>query len=111
MCQPIKLSSSSCVFPAIYLGFTFFGEIFAYMTILNPTIEVVTFRVHGWCMLGGFLWLAFTCLGHECQDLLSPALECMCAQTRPWFIVSSERVVELAKKIRPQDTHCMLLRS
>ena len=25
-----------------------------------------------WCMLGVFLLLAFTRLGHECQDLLSP---------------------------------------
>ena len=39
---------------------------------LNPTIEVVTFRLHGWCMLGVvFLLPAFTCLWHECQDLLS----------------------------------------
>ena len=38
----------------------------------NPTIEVVKFHLRGWCMLGVFLLLAFTCLGHECQDLLSP---------------------------------------
>ena len=38
----------------------------------NPTIEVVTFRLHGWCMLVMFLLPAFTGLGHECQDLLSP---------------------------------------
>ena len=57
----------------------------------NPTIEVVTVCLHGWCMLGVFLLPAFTCLGHECQDLLS-AMACMCAQTRPWFILSSERV-------------------
>ena len=37
----------------------------------NPAIEVVTFRLHGWCMLGVFLWPAFTCPGHECHDLLS----------------------------------------
>ena len=43
-------------------------------------------------MLGVFLLLAFTRQGHECQDLLSPAMECMCAQTRPRFIRSSERV-------------------
>ena len=50
----------------------FFGEIFAYVTVFffTPTVEVVAFRVHGWCMLGVFLLLAFTCLGHECQDLL-----------------------------------------
>ena len=39
---------------------------------LNPTFEVVTFRLCGRCMLGVFLLLAFTCLGHECQDLLGP---------------------------------------
>ena len=38
----------------------------------NPTIEVVTFCLHGWCMLGVFLLSAFTNQWHECQDLLSP---------------------------------------
>ena len=33
---------------------------------------VVTFHLRGWCMLGVFLLPAFTHLGHECQDLLSP---------------------------------------
>ena len=42
------------------------------MTVFNPTIEVVTFCLSGWCMLGVFLLLAFTRLGHEHQDLLSP---------------------------------------
>ena len=35
-------------------------------------MEVVTFRLRGWCMLGVFFLPAFTRLGHECQDLLSP---------------------------------------
>ena len=35
----------------------------------NPTIEVVKFRLRGWCVLGVFLLLAFILLGH---DLLSP---------------------------------------
>ena len=78
-------SSSSSASPTIFLGFTFFGEIFAYVTVfccccycfvflffLNPTTEVVTFRLRGWCMLEVFLLPAFTRLGHECQDLLSP---------------------------------------
>ena len=34
--------------PAISLGFTILGEIFAYVTVFNPTIEVVTFRLRGW---------------------------------------------------------------
>ena len=39
---------------------------------LNPTIEVVTFRLYGWCMLDVFLLSALNHLGHECQHLLSP---------------------------------------
>ena len=76
--------------PQLYLwGSPLLGEIFAYVTVFNPTIKIVTFRLHGWCVLGVFLLPAFTRLGHERQDLLSP---CMCAQTRPQFILSSERV-------------------
>ena len=44
---------------------------FAYVTVLNPTIEVVTFCLHRWCMLSVFLLPAFTNLAHKCQDLLS----------------------------------------
>ena len=54
--------------PAVSLGFTILGEIFAYVAIFNATIEVVTFCLHGWCMLGVFLLPVFTCLGHECKD-------------------------------------------
>ena len=44
-----------------------------YVTVsFNPTTEVDTFRLRGWCILGVFLLPAFTRLGHECQDLLSP---------------------------------------
>ena len=35
----------------------------------NPIIEVVTFCLCGWSMLGVFLLLAFTHLGHECWDI------------------------------------------
>ena len=90
-----KLTSSSA-FPATSPGFTILGEICAYVTVcffFNPTIEVVTFHFRGWCMLDVFLLPAFTRLGHECHNLLSPeCMECMCAQTRPWFMLSSERV-------------------
>ena len=41
----------------------------------NPTIKVVTFRLRGRCVLGVYLLPAFTHLGHECQDLLSPCDE------------------------------------
>ena len=68
-------SFASSLFPAISLGFTIFGKMFAYVTppfFFNPTTdmtEVVKFRPHGWYMLGVFLFLAFTHLGRECQDL------------------------------------------
>ena len=58
----------------------------------NPTIEVVTFCLHGWCMLGVFLLLAFAPLGHECQDFLALVMECMCTQTRLQFVLASEIV-------------------
>ena len=63
--------------PAISLGFTTFGWDFCVCDrfFFNPTIEVVTFRLCGWCMLGMFLLPAFTRLGHERQDLLSPCDE------------------------------------
>ena len=68
---PCTLSSSSA-FPAKSLGFTIFGEVFAHETIFfNPTKGVVTFCLHGLCILGVFLLLAFTRLGQECQDRLS----------------------------------------
>ena len=44
--------------PAMSLGFTILGEIFVYVTVFfffNPTIEVVTFRLRGLCMLGVFV--------------------------------------------------------
>ena len=62
--------------PAISLGFTTYGWDFLRMwPFFNPTIKVVTFRLRGWCVLGVFLLLAFTRLGHERQDLLSPCDE------------------------------------
>ena len=49
-----NVCSSSSAFPAISLRFTLLGEIFAYVTVFDPTIEVVTFGLRGWCMLGVF---------------------------------------------------------
>ena len=60
------------------LGFTIFGEIFAYVTffiiiiIFYSAIEGITFRLHAQHMHGAFLLPAFTRLGHDCQDLLGP---------------------------------------
>ena len=45
-------------------------------------------------MPGVFLLPAFIHLGHEYQDLLSPCDGMHVAQTRPGFILSSERVLE-----------------
>ena len=62
-------SSSSSAFPSCIPGVHHFGR--DWWPLFNPTIEVVTFCPRGWCMLGVCLLLAFTHLGHECQDLLS----------------------------------------
>ena len=66
------------------------------MTVLyfNPTIEVATICLREWYMVGVFLLLAFTRLGHECQDLLSSCDECLYAQTGSQFILSPERLLE-----------------
>ena len=96
-----RSTSSSSGFQAIGLGFTilffFFkvglggggGVVRVCDRFFNSTIEVVTFRLRGWCMLGVFLLLAFPRLGHGCQDLLS-----LCYGmhvTRPRFVLTSER--------------------
>ena len=52
------------------LGVPFFMRFLRIWPFFSQTIEVVC--LHRWCMLGVILWLAFTRLGHECQDLLSP---------------------------------------
>ena len=93
-----KFSSSSCASLAMSLGWVFsrirlFFFIFFFFT---PTIEVVTFHLRGWCMLGVFLSPAFTRLGHEMMNVRVfwvRLMEYMYAQTRPWFLLSSERVL------------------
>ena len=63
-------------FPSYISGVHHFGVRFLRMwPFFNPTIKVVTFRLRGWCVLGVFLLPAFTRLGHERQDLLSPCDE------------------------------------
>ena len=60
-----------CV-PQLHLwGSPFWVRFLCMWPFFNPTIEVVTFRLCGWCMLGVFLLPAFTHLGQERQDLLS----------------------------------------
>ena len=63
-------------FPSYTSGVHHFWVRFLRMWLFfNPTIKVVTFRLRGWCVLGVFLLPAFTRLGHERQDLLSPCDE------------------------------------
>ena len=64
-----------CVPQLCLWGSPLLGEIFAYVTVFNQTIKVVTFRLRGWCVLGVFLLPSFTRVGHERQDLLSPCDE------------------------------------
>ena len=96
-------SSSSSAFPTISLGLTILDEIFVHVIIFNSTIEVVTFRLHGWCMLGVFLLLAFTHLGHECQNLFV-GWNRMCAQIRPWFILIQKSIgwMKSAPRLTPR---------
>ena len=72
----IQLRIKSVIFffciPSYISGVHNFGwDFYICGPFFNPTIEVVTFHLHGWCMLRVFLLPAFTHLGHECQDLLS----------------------------------------
>ena len=63
-------------FPGYISGVHHFWVRFLRMwPFFNPTIKVVKFRLRGWCVLGVFLLPAFTRLGHERQDLLSPCDE------------------------------------
>ena len=65
-----------CAFSSYISGVHHFWVRFLRMwPFFNPTIKVVTFRLRGWCVLGVFLLPAFTRLGHERQDLLSPCDE------------------------------------
>ena len=63
--------SSSSAFPATSKEYNFFGEIFAHVIVFRPAIQVLILPLRGWCMQGVFLLLAFTHLGHECQDFNS----------------------------------------
>ena len=66
----VLISSSSSAFQARSLGVHHLMVRFLHRRpfFFNPTIEVVTFHLLGWCMLGVSLLQAFTCLGHECWN-------------------------------------------
>ena len=57
--------------PQLYVWGSPFWVRISHMWLFHPAIEVVTFRLCGWCVQGVFLLPPFTCLGHECQGLLS----------------------------------------
>ena len=88
-CRDVTLYSPA--FPLMPLGFFIFGEIFAYVTVFwsnhRGSHIPSLWMVHTGCVL----LPAFTHLGHEYQDLWVHAMECMRAQTRPWFILSSKK--------------------
>ena len=58
--------TSSFEFPAISLGFSIFGEIFMYVSIKKKSNHRCSHILSSL-----FFVVAFTCLGHECQDLLN----------------------------------------
>ena len=58
------------------------------------TIQVVTFGLRGRCMLGVFLSSSSPVLDMNVRIFGVPATECMCAQTRHRFILSSERFLK-----------------
>ena len=77
--------------PAVSLGFTILGEIFAYLTVclIQPLRQSHSVFVDGAC------WVCFCCWHWPVQDMNIRifwvcAMECMCAQTRPRSILSSK---------------------
>ena len=59
-----------CLFVCFVCLFVCFFVLGFFLFLFQP-IDVVTFRLLGWCILDVFLLPAFTSLGHECQDRLS----------------------------------------
>ena len=55
----------------LFLFFYLFVCCVVVAVFCNRTTEVVTFRLHGWSMLGVFLLPAISHLGHKRQGLLS----------------------------------------
>ena len=76
------------------------------MSSFDPTIEVVTFRLRGWCVLRVFLLPALFRLGHGCQDLLSPCDGMLAVYT---LIQKSPRkkshLPEAERRVEPATLH------
>ena len=86
-----RSSSSSSAIPALSLGFTVFWWDFCVCDFfLNPTIEVVTFRLRGWCMLG----VVVASIHPSRTRMSGSAMEWMSTQTGSRFILSFERVFQ-----------------
>ena len=84
----------SCV-PTYISGVHHFGWDFCLCDhfFLNPTIEVVTFHLHGWCMLVCLYCQHSPVLGMNVRIFWVCAMQCMYAQTRSRSTLSSERVL------------------
>ena len=87
--------TSSSAFPATPLGFTILGKFFVYVTLFL----IQQMRQSHSVFVDGACWVCFRCRYLPVQNInvrifWIRAMERMCAQTRPWFILSSERVWE-----------------
>ena len=71
----------------------FWSETLNMWLLLNPTTEVVTFRLRGWCMLEVFFVAGIHPSRTSVRIFWVCAMKCMCTQTRLWFILSSKRVL------------------
>ena len=78
--------------PFFFLFF-YFGEIFVYVTILFPNHRgshiPSSIMVHDGCVFVASIHLSKTWMS---GSFWVCAIECICAQTRPWFILTSQRV-------------------
>ena len=83
----VKLLCLWCLFVVVVFFFCFVH------LFLNPVTEVVTFHGHGWFMLCEVFLLACSHLGHQCQDHWSLCNGMQVCTDRPWFILSSKRVL------------------
>ena len=74
------------------LWFTIWGEFLAYVTVFWSNLW-------GSHIPPGACWVCLCCRHSRIYDMNVrifgvQAMECMCAQTRPWFVLSSERLFE-----------------
>ena len=101
----------SFAFPSYISRPHHFGwDFWVYDSFFNPTIEVVTFRLRGWCMLRVFLGWHSPVLGMNVRIFWVCVMECMCAQTRPVYTLiqksfwgmESEPIGKISSTVSPQ---------